>query len=181
MNLEKLLLQKKSAILNQWLDRILETYPDDTRRFLRKQKDQFANPVGATISKEIEHIYEEILHGVDPERISPFLDRIIRIRAVQGFSSSQAVSFVFLLKEVVREELKKEIRENQVHDGLLIFESRIDDVALLAFDIYVKCREKIYEIRANEEKNRVRRLLQKTGMTCDIPEWDPITKKGNRA
>jgi hypothetical protein len=148
---------------------------------LRKQKDQFANPVGATISKEIEHIYEEILHGIDPERISPFLDRIIRIRAVQDFSSSQAVSFVFLLKEVVREELKKEIRENQVHDGLLIFESRIDDVALLAFDIYVKCREKIYEIKANEGKNRVSRLLQKAGVISEIPEWKPIPKKGNRA
>ena len=57
----------------------LETYPKDTLRFLKKQKNRFANPVGSTISKEIENIYEELLKGIDVERVSPILERIIKI------------------------------------------------------------------------------------------------------
>ena len=157
----------------------LETYPSDTLRFMKKQKDRFANPVGYTISKEIENIYEELLQGIDAERVSPILERIIRIRAIQDFTPSQAVSFIFLLKRVIQKELKTEIRENRLSDEVLIFESRIDDLALLGFDIYSKCREKIYELRANEAKNQVSRLLQRAGLISEIPEWEPNLKEGN--
>ena len=44
-------------------------------------------------------------------------------------------------------------------------ESRIDGLGLLAFDVYSKRREKIYEIRANEMKGRVSLLLRKAGIT----------------
>ena len=56
-------------------------------------------------------------------------------------------------------------------------ESRIDDLALLAFDIYMKCREKLYDIRANEAKNQVSRLLQRAGMLSEIPDKKPDVKK----
>ncbi len=179
MNLNKSLLQKKTIILDRWLDLIVETYPADTRRFLKKQKDRFANPVGTTISREIENLYEELLQGIDPDRVSPILDRIIRIRAIQDFSPSHAVAFIFLLRRVIREELKNEIRENRLFDELLVIESGIDDLALLAFDIYMKCREKIYEIRANESKNHVSMLLQRAGLICEVPEWKTSPKKGS--
>jgi hypothetical protein len=176
MKLEKLLLQKKSTILDRWLQLILETYPADAQRFLKKQKDRFANPVGTTISKETENLYKQLLQRVETESLSASLHRIFRIRAVQDFSPSQAVAFIFLLKRVIREELKSEIPENRLFDELMIIESRIDDMALLGFDIYMRCREKIYEIRANEAKNRVSRLLQKSGLISEIPDWKPRLK-----
>jgi len=179
MNLKKILSQKRSAIQQRWLQLTLETYPKDTLRFLKKQKNRFANPVGSTISKEIENIYEELLKGIDVERVSPILERIIKIRAIQDFTPSQAVSFIFLLKRVIQEELKTEIRENRLSDEVLIFESSIDDLALLGFDIYSKCREKIYELRSKEAKNQVSRLLQKAGLISEIPEWEPNLKEGN--
>ena len=157
----------------------METYPADTKRFLKKQKDQFSNPVGYTISKEIENLYKELLQGVDPDRVSPILDGIIRIRAVQDFSPSQAIVFIFLLKRVIREELDTEIREKHLSDELLRFESKIDELALLAFDIYMKCREKIYEIRVNETINQVSRLLKRVDMISEIPEWETDPKGGN--
>ena len=98
MKLEELLLQKKSHILKRWLDLILETYPLDAQRFLKHQKDQFLNPVGSTISREIEILFQEAIKGINPERTCASLDGIIRIRAIQDFSPSEAVSFVFLLK-----------------------------------------------------------------------------------
>ncbi len=177
MKLTKLLAQKKAPIVGRWLDLIFETYHDDAQRFLRKQKDRFANPVGTTISKEIENLYDELIEGLEPDRVSPLLDRIIRIRAIQDFSPSQAVNFVFLLKKSIKKETSNEILKDQLSEDLAIIESRIDDLALLAFDIYMSCREKLYDIRANEAKNQVSRLLQQAGMISEIPDKKPGVKK----
>jgi hypothetical protein len=181
MKLEKLLSEKGPAVLDRWLKLILESYPADTQRFLKKQKDPFANPVRNTISKELENIYKELLKGVDRERVAPFLDGIIRIRAVQDFSPSQAIAFIFQLKKVIREALDKEIGEHQLSDDLLVLESKIDDLALVAFDVYMGCREKIYALSANEARNQVYRLLQKKGLMAEIPEWEPRLTESNNS
>jgi hypothetical protein len=178
MKLEDLLKQKASHIRKRWLDLILETYPADSQRFFREQKDRFANPVGTTLSREVESLYHELLHGMDPERLNSSLEEIIRIRAIQDFSPSKAMSFIFLLKKVLREELDKEIKESPAaSQELLTLESSLDEMALRGFDLYMRCREKIYEIRAKETKNQVSRLLQKAGLLCEIPSWDSDRKK----
>jgi len=179
MKIENLLSQKRAAILERWFDVMLETYPIDTSMFLKKQKDRFANPVGYTISQGIEGLFEELLQGMDSGKVSSFLDNIVRVRAVQDFPPSQAMAFIFLLKKVIKEELKSEIRENGLAEELLIFESKIDALALLSFDIYMKCREKIYEIRVKEVKNSVHMLLRKANLICEIPEQEPDIKDGN--
>jgi hypothetical protein len=181
MKLTKLLAQKKAPIVERWLELIFETYADDAQRFLTKQKDRFANPVGTTISKEIENLYDELIEGLEPDRVSPLLDRIIRIRAIQDFSPSQAVNFIFLLKKAIKEENSQEILEDRLSEDLAIIESRIDDLVLLAFDIYMNCREKLYDIQANEAKNQVSRLLQRAGMLSEIPLKKPdVENKGVR-
>lgn len=167
MRLKNLLLEKKSTILERWFDVILETYPAETLRFLKTQKERFANPVGHTILEGIEGIFDETLNGVNPERVSPFLDNIIRIRAVQDFTPSQAISFIFLLKKVIREELKDEVLEKGIAQELLELESKIDELAFLSFDIFMRCREKIYEIKANEVRNMTFRLLQRANLISD--------------
>ena len=160
MNLEKLLLQKKTAILEQWYDLIVESYPADTQSFLKKQKDRFDNPVAYEFRKGIEGIYEALVHGMDHDSIYSFLDRIISIRAIQEFPPSAAVAFIFLLKKAIRNTLEKEILEDGISHELIERESRIDGLALLCFDIYMKRREKIYEIKVNEIKNRASGLLR---------------------
>jgi len=174
MKLENLLSQKRSSILKGWLDNILETYPAYSNRFLKKQKDQFANPIRYTFEEEIKKLYDELVRDTElnVNSISPVLDKMIRIRAVQDFSASQAVAFIFLLKEVIREEIGEEVREDELEFELLSFESRIDDMALVAFDVYMGCREEIYKIRANQAKNHVSGLLRRAGLTSEIPEWD---------
>lgn len=170
MSLEKLLEEKKSAILERWFDSILETYPTDTRRFLQKKKNRFANPVAHEITGGIEGIFNQILSGGDPDDVSPFLDKIIRIRAVQDLTPSQALGFIFDLKRLVREELAENMGESPVAEGLWELERSIDDMGLLALDIYMKCREKLYELRVNEVKNRVGRLIERANMICGLPE-----------
>jgi len=178
MKLEDLLKQKASPIRKRWLDLIIDTYPADSQRFLREQKDRFANPVGTTLSREVESLYHELLHGMDSEKLNSSLDEIIRIRAVQDFSPARAMSFVFLLKKVLREELYQEIKEiTAACEELLALESRVDEMALRGFDLYVNCRERVFELRAREAKNQVSRLLQKAGLLCEIPSWDSDRKK----
>ncbi|MFC1989887.1 RsbRD N-terminal domain-containing protein [Chloroflexota bacterium] len=164
MVLEHVLVQKKAAILEKWFQMIVDTYPADTAVFFKRVKDRFANPVGYTISREIKNLYEELLHDINTDRLASCLDNIIRIRAVQDFPPSQAIAFIFLLKKAVREELAGELGGNQTLKELLKFESKVDEVVLLAVDTYMRCREKVFEIRVNEvkdERQRAFKLLEK--------------------
>jgi RsbT co-antagonist protein rsbRD N-terminal domain len=178
MKLEELLAQKKPAILKSWFNVILETYPSDTSNFLRKLKDRFANPVGHTISNGIEEIFDSLLGGGDSEKISQFLDDIIRVRAVQDFTASQAVSFIFELKRVIREELEKDKKMEVPYGELLELDGKIDALALSSFDIFMKCKEKLYDIKANELRNMTFRLLQRVNKLDEVqdkPESDRST------
>ena len=177
MKLEDLLKHKAPHIRKRWVDLIIETYPADSQRFLREQKDRFANPVGTTLSRAVESLYHELLHGMDPEKVTASLDEIVRIRAIQDFSPARAMIFIFLLKKVLREELHQEIKESTAAcEELLVLESRVDEMALRGFELYMNCREKVYEIRAKEAKNHVSRLLQRAGLLCEIPSWDSYRK-----
>ncbi len=169
MELPNLLASKKTKILKKWFNEILHTYPADTSAFLKTDKDPFSNPVGQTILQGIEGIFDELLIGEDNERISQFLDNIIRIRAVQDFTASKALSFISPLKKVIREELKNELNDG-LSAELVILEDRIDNLFLISLDIFMQCRENIYEIKANELKNMTFKLLQKAKLITEVPE-----------
>ena len=165
MQLATLLSQKKAAILGRWLAMIFESYPPETAIFLRKEKNRFDNPAGYRISEGLEGLYGALLQEMERDQVLTCLDEIIRIRALQNFTPSQALAFIFLLKIVIREELAEEIQKENLAAELLDLESRIDGLALLGFDVYTKRREKIYEIKADEAKRRVSGLMRKTGLT----------------
>lgn len=172
--LEQFLVKKRSAIIKRWVDLIFGTYPDDTRDFLKRRKDSIANPVGASIVEGVDKLFDWLVKGEEGEvdSIRMFLDNIVRIRAVQEFSASHSIGFVFFLKQAVREKLQAEIRANQLYEELLTFESRIDSLALLAFDNYSQCREKLHQIRAAEIRNRTSRLLERACQKYGMPsEW----------
>jgi hypothetical protein len=167
MQIATLLSQKKAAILGRWLAMIYESYPPETAIFLRKEKNRFDNPAGYRISEGLEGLYGALLQEMERDQVLACLDEIIRIRALQNFTPSQALAFIFLLKLVIREELAEEIRKENLAAEFLDLESRIDGLALLGFDVYTKRREKIYEIKADEAKRRVSGLMRKTGLTED--------------
>jgi hypothetical protein len=167
MSLTAHLTEKKSAILGRWLTTIYESYPPETAIFLRKEKDRFDNPAGYRISQGLEGLYSVLLQDMEREQILSFLDEIIRIRVLQNFAPSQALAFVFLLKDTIRRELAEEIRTENLAAELLDLESRIDGLGLLAFDVYTKRREKLQEIRIDEEKRRISGIMRKSGLSGD--------------
>jgi hypothetical protein len=180
MDLNSYLEKERNAIIKKWVSCVIETYAPETATLLKKESNQFANPVGHTLLHGIQAVYDEFLHSMDPEKLSPHLDRIIRIRAVQDFTPAQAISFILSLKQIVRNELEQDIHQNQVSSTELVaFEARVDELALLAFNIYVQCRERLAEVRLNELKNRTFRLLQKADLLAEFPEWERKPKAIN--
>lgn len=159
--------KRKKLVLQKWFDAVLETYPADGRKFLGDHKNRFSNPVGASIYEGIDGLYERLIDGTDPESedFARLLDRIVRIRAVQEFSPSQALGFLFPLKSVIREVVKQETTEKGLGEELMALERRIDQLVLLSFDKYVECRERLFEIRIREIKDS----------TCRT--WDRICRK----
>jgi hypothetical protein len=170
MNLKDFLSERKSKIRKKWFDSVIENYPADATDFLRKQQDRFLNPVGQTFRENIGGLLDEIILDPNSEKVYPYLNDIIKIKAVQNFSPSQAVSFIYLLKKIVREEIESDTNNSKLTDELRSFESQLDNLALLTFDVYMKCRERIFEIRVNEIKTLTFRLLKRANILHEIEE-----------
>ena len=169
MQLEKRLSQKKDTILKKWFDQVIKTYPEETSKFFGRRRDKFSNPVGSTVFHGLEAILQELVQGMNHETLKSFLDPIVRIRAVQNFSPSEAVSFVFDLKPVVRECFAKDMPEGEDVNALLEFESKIDTLSLIAFDIYAACREKISELKTSEMRRTTFQALERANLITENP------------
>jgi hypothetical protein len=155
MKLKDLLSRKRPAILAQWFEEALRVYPAGSQGFFREEMNGFGNPVGSTIRESLGGLYEELLRGWEKENILPLLDPLIRMRAVQQCSPSQAVSFIFSLKKIVQEELTREIRGHPLLEEFQDFAGEVDRLTLFAFDLYMSCREKVHEMKVKELKNAV--------------------------
>ncbi|MDY6905079.1 MAG: RsbRD N-terminal domain-containing protein [Thermodesulfobacteriota bacterium] len=162
MGLDELIAKNKKTILKQWFDCVAESYARQTEAFLSREKDRFANPVAGTVTESLEKVLDGICQSADTETFKQALDGIIRVRAVQSFSPSESVAFIFLLKPIIRQLLEK----NGAADAKTL--SRLDDtisgLALVGFDKYMECREKIYELRAFEIRNRTFKAFERAGL-----------------
>ena len=164
----KILSGKKGAIVEKCFDLTLKTYPPETSRLLKREEDRFLNPVGFAIRSGIESIFDELVGAMDPDRLLRCVENVVKVRAVQAFTPSEAISFVYLLKRSIREEIGarsprddgRGLSPQREHGGttdekeqmLVEIDERIDRIALLAFDVYMQCREKIHELRLKEAK-----------------------------
>jgi RsbT co-antagonist protein rsbRD N-terminal domain len=160
--INELLNKKKSAIVSNWVESILNSYPAESTNFLKLKKNRFSNPIGHVITTNADKIFDELINDRDFEKIKLLLDEIIKLRAVQNFSPSQAIYFLFHLKNVIRDEIKAELSEKTISDELIKFESVIDKMTLLGFDLYMESREKIFKIRVNEIKSRSFKAVETT-------------------
>lgn len=167
MNLFEYLESNKRIVLEKWYNSVIDTYPIDSSKLFLGIKDKFANPVGHSFEKVLPEIYDNILNSGKPAVIKESLEEIIRLRAVQNFSPGNAIGFLFLLKNIVRELIANEDDFEIGFNELLKFESSIDVTVSYSFDIYMNMKEKLFEIKANETRatfgKMVDRLNRKYG------------------
>lgn len=150
MKLERLLLQKKEAILQGWLREIFGSYMPGTDKFLQNGRDRFANPVGYTISANAGQLLDALIRGDDPGTFHGCLEKIIRIRAVQDFTPSQAVAFMTDLKTVIRDEVVDGATKYELLDELNELETKIDYLGATAAELYINIKKQIREIACKE-------------------------------
>ena len=170
MSLKDLLTEKKGQIQKKWYHLILETYPPEAAAFFKKNRDQFENPVGAHLGEGVEGILSQLLGETDEDQVKHYIDRIVRIRAVQDFTPADAVRVFPLLKKAIREVLGEELEDLALLKEFLAFEEQIDEITLKAFEIYHSCRERLYHMKVEEWKSRMYMLLRKAGLLYDERE-----------
>ena len=79
-------------------------------------------------------LLDELLLGMDHGRVAAALDSIMQIRAVQDVPPGRALEFLFQLKDILRDQ--------QPARSWSCSNARIDEMALMAFDLYMKYRER---------------------------------------
>lgn len=166
MTLRQLLHLRRSAVLRKWLAIVFDTYPPDTASFLQNEADRFANPVGYILAFNLEKVLDGLIEDVDICDLAAYVEEVVRIRAVQDFSPSRALSFTWLVKEVIPEVLGQEISNSEMFATWRAFESKVDQLTALALDIYSECKDKIYQLKLRElreESNALVKILRKSG------------------
>ncbi len=159
--LQDLLQQHRDIIRERWLDLIFSDFPAKGHEFLRQETNQFHNPIGHTLRAETVTLLQGLIGGVATEDLAPSLNRIVKIRAVQDCLPSEATVFVFHLKTAIRDTLSAQIVNDEISEELAALELTIDRLARDAFDHYMMCKQKIFEIGARAEKMRVAKLLER--------------------
>jgi hypothetical protein len=70
------------------------------------------------------------------------------------------VGVFYAIKEIVRDTIREHGRMEDVIPALLVLESRIDAVALLAFGAYARCRETLHGLKVEEFKRQYSQILR---------------------
>ena len=83
--------------------------------------------------------------------------------------------FIFGLKGVIREVIGDQIGDFEKWKDLADLESRIDRVALLAFEKYTECREQLHRVRNREIEGRAMRVLERVKVepAISVDEEEP--------
>jgi hypothetical protein len=119
-------------------------YPARTAELLLSETDPFRNPVGGALRRGLPVLLEAALGDDGFKAAAPVIDELLRIRSLQFNSAEDAVSFVPLLKTVIRRhaDLDRHV------------EDRIDRLTQMAYDAWGRCRSALGSLQENERRRR---------------------------
>jgi len=177
MTLKAILKETEKEILEEWFDCLYTSYDPDTMWRFKNSTDLFHNPVGVNSKKALTNIWKILLDGGTTKEATLAMDPVIRIRAIQKFSPSLAISFLIELKEVVRKVLKKK-KVKEYENELYALDSQIDTLQLLAFDVYTSCREEISQLRVDTERKKIYSAFSRAGL-LDITDEEKALLEDN--
>lgn len=141
---------RRPALVDQWVERTLATYPPEATRLMAAEADPFRNPAGHALRKNLAVLFDAAILSDDWDAAKRALGEIVRLRAVQDFSADQAVGFIPMLRPIVE----------QACGPVIDIGARIDRLTKLALGMYEECRSRMEEIRANELRRRTWNLTR---------------------
>ena len=150
MDLQEALWNYREKIVDKWVDYTLSTYLSST--FFKNEQDKFANPTGGTVRDSLSSIFSLLRKAEADADYASAVEPFMLLRSVQDFSPSQAVAPINAVKHITREVLKKDKETKDFVNDLYDFDFAVDLSMLAAFDTYVACRERLYQLRVNEIK-----------------------------
>lgn len=178
-NLRELMRDNRKEILDQWFHQFIGAYPQESVKYFERVENEFTNPIGSNVHRSLVAIFDELIGEQDADKIYKDLEMIMRIKAVQDVTPSQAIAFVFGLKSIMRKSFTKEINNGTIKlNELLDFEDALDTIALLAFNIYVDSRELVYDMRVQELHQRVD-ILQKANLLNESVDTSTFMRCSN--
>lgn len=135
-------------ILSRWQKAAMSPYEQSVLKGASGTQERFADPMSYLMLENTAKIWQWLLQTHEDLDPVQFLEEICRLKAVQEPRPSKALSFIFALKQIIREELgyPNENGAEMIKD----LEQRIDELALVAFDIYAEYRAKIYQLKIAE-------------------------------
>ena len=150
--MKEVLRAHEKSLLDAWFEQMMHSYPTEARKYFKKIKSGFTNPVGANLYHSLGGLLHELISDApDADVVNEHVYMILRIKAVQEVLPSQAVSFVPALKQIVEDVCGKALADAGVPTAeWLEFYSDIDTVGLYAFDSYSESRELIYKMRLDQ-------------------------------
>ena len=154
MALQDLLRFRRDRLVAEWLARVAACDPDPSSRLLGGDHDRFRNPIWYAYDQALPVVFDEVIGDMDRTRIASALDPVMHIRTVEALSPTEATGFILLLKDVVQDALRAEAGDATGVEAWRAFGSRVDEVALVAFELFVACQEKLQRIRASEAARR---------------------------
>lgn len=151
-SLKTVLRAHEKELGDAWFERMLASYPEESRKFFGRVKQSFTNPVGANLHQSLTALLHTLLSDTpDADAVNENVQMILRIKAVQNVLPSQAVSFVPALKQIIELICADELKKADIPlKEWLDFYSDIDTVSLYAFDGYSESRDLIYEMRLTQ-------------------------------
>ncbi|MBQ9537488.1 MAG: RsbRD N-terminal domain-containing protein [Desulfovibrionaceae bacterium] len=159
MNVAQLFQTQHDQLTKLWFAAVVATYPEKSRITLTTNADPFSNPIGGMIREASQALFSALSgQEVDVASVKQSLDRLIKIRAVQTLTPSQSIGIIYLLKPILREHILPQMLKEHALELYLEIESRVDSLALLAFDMYSKDREIVAENRITEIRNQYAQL-----------------------
>ncbi len=147
----ELIEENREKILDRWIERGLSIFSEKIGR---------DTPIGESLSEGL----AMMLDGIE-ENSKSFIaavNQIVRILAVQPLPPSKALSLFLELKTILHDTAPKEGNKHAMKQADWdAFQTRIEQITLVAFDCYMANREKIYQLKVEESKRQAFMLLRR--------------------
>ena len=163
LSLSGLMAKQKASILHRWTGLVFETYQPDTATMLKARGDRFANPVSYNVSYNLGMVLDGLISGQEAGTLFPYLEDVIKVRAVQDFTPESATSFMVLLKKAIASEVNAGKGAPLFKQDLAVLEKRIDLLSDACSDIYTECRRRIENIKAGEKRKAAANMSRLMG------------------
>ena len=167
IDLSKMLLKKKKAILESWMQFQLadDSLREDlmTNDDLRSQSDELLDVLLKSLNDKV----LDDISSVDLDAIYDVISEISISRARQGYSPRETGAFILGLKEALNKVMQDEYKDNSelLYKEILRINKIIDHLSIITFETFIKGREEVI-LRQTDEITEI--------STPVIRVWDGI-------